>query len=77
MFPGVSDLSVSDGEIPTSVRLTLLLVASAAVTGGAIISPALPAVHVHFGADSRADVLTRLVLTLLGPAITLSALASG
>ncbi|WP_407571679.1 MFS transporter [Deinococcus altitudinis] len=69
--------AVSGGDVPTSTRMTLLLVASLTVMSGAIISPALPAIHDYFSGVPNADVLTRLVLTILGLAITLSAPVSG
>ncbi|MGY2894830.1 MFS transporter [Deinococcus sp. UYEF24] len=69
--------AVSGIDIPTSTRMTLLLVASLTVMSGAIISPALPAIHDYFADVPHADVLTRLVLTILGLAITLSAPVSG
>ena len=57
--------------------MTLLLVASVTVMSGAIISPVLPAIRSYFAAVPNADMLTRLVLTILRLAITLSAPASG
>ncbi|MBB6098767.1 MFS family permease [Deinobacterium chartae] len=54
-------------------RLTLLLIASLTVMSGAIIAPGLPAMRAHFAAEPHADVLVRLVLTIVGLAIALTA----
>ena len=55
------------------LQLTLLLAASLTVMAGATISPGLPGMREHFEGVARAELLTRLVLTV--PALSIAVCA--
>ncbi|WP_328603251.1 hypothetical protein OG943_24540 [Amycolatopsis sp. NBC_00345] len=58
---------------PMSLLATLLDVSTMTIMASATITPALPGVQQHFAAEPHAELLVRLVLTLPGPAIMVSA----
>lgn len=70
---GVSPLTPPD----TLTRLTLLLLAALTIMSGATISPALPAMTVHFADHPNAALLVKLSLTIVGLAIAVSAPVGG
>jgi MFS family permease len=55
----------------------LLALSSLTTLAGATISPALPALLAHFAATPNADILVRLILTVPGLAIALTAIFAG
>ncbi len=61
----------------TLTRLTLLLLAALTIMSGATISPALPAMTVHFADHPNAGLLVKLSLTIVGLAIAVSAPLGG
>ncbi|WP_235022425.1 hypothetical protein [Amycolatopsis alkalitolerans] len=58
---------------PRAMRATLLGVSTMTIMASATITPALPETERHFAAQPQAELLVRLVLTLPGLAIMLSA----
>lgn len=69
--------SGSGAQASKLLRGTLLAVSTLTVMSGAVIAPALPAMEAYFAEVAHAALLTRLVLTLPGLAIALSAPVAG
>jgi len=61
------------GRPPRSVLVTLLAVSTMTIMASATITPALPGMERHFAGEPHAQLLVRLVLTLPGLAIMVSA----
>lgn len=58
-------------------QITLLLLSTLTIMSGATIAPALPAIQEHFSAVPNAAFLVKLLLTILGVVIALTAPLSG
>ena len=59
------------------IKITLLLISSLTVMAGAIIAPALPLISDHFEGIPNRDLLTKLILTVPGLFIALTAPFAG
>lgn len=75
--PSLAPSAAGVAAISRRTRWTLLLASMLTVMSGATIAPSLPGMLTHFAQEPNADLLVRLVLTIAGLSIAVSAPITG